>query len=51
MTLADAEQRIDRLLKAFDPESSVAILLVPFRDAKTIASDAFTSTFEGNAHG
>jgi hypothetical protein len=50
VTLADADARIDRMLKAFDPESSVAILLVPFKEARQIASDAFTSTFEGQAH-
>jgi hypothetical protein len=50
VTLADADARIDRMLKAFDPESSVAILLVPFKEAKRIAADAFASTFEGQSH-
>ena len=51
VTLADAEQRIDGLLEALDPETLVPVLLVPFREAKQIAADAFTSTFKGKADG
>ena len=49
VTLADADARVDRLLIAFDPETAVPVLMVPFREAKQIAADAFTSTFKGQA--
>jgi hypothetical protein len=51
VTLADADTRIDRLLGAFDPETDIPILLVPFREAKQIATDAFEATFKRHAHG
>jgi hypothetical protein len=51
VTLADADARIDRLLGAFDPETDVPILLVPFQEAKQIAADAFEGTFKAHAHG
>jgi hypothetical protein len=49
MTLADGDARIDRLLKAFDPASVAPILLVPFKEATEIATNAFASTFNGGA--
>jgi hypothetical protein len=49
VTLADADRRIDRLLIALDPETAVPILMLPFREAKQIATDAFASTFKGQA--
>jgi hypothetical protein len=52
VTLADAQARIDRLLEALDPDTAaVRVLLVPFREARQLATDAFMSTFEGHAHG
>jgi hypothetical protein len=44
-TLADAEARIGRLLDALDPESPVPIPLVPIKQAKRLAEDAFASTY------
>jgi hypothetical protein len=47
VTLEDAETRIERLLGASDPETAVPVLLVPSREAKQIAADAFAATFKG----
>jgi hypothetical protein len=50
VTLADADARIDRLLVALDPETNIPVLLVPFKEAKELATDSFEATFKGQAH-
>ncbi len=49
VTLADADARIDQLLRAFDPETAVPVLMVPLKEAKQIAADAFEATFKGES--
>jgi hypothetical protein len=51
VTLADAERHLDALCMALDPETPVAVALVPFREAKEIAESAFRRSFEGVGRG